>query len=377
MKISRIEGIPVRYHLDFPNYEGKWKNPLPYNYDAVIVRVHTDDGFVGVGEAPAFTRYLGDTKEHILRALDVIADSLLGKDPFKIEEAHAAMDKLFRYHGGKSVNNAIDNALYDLVGKARGLPVYDLIGGGLRTEFQLLGHVYYRETELMVDHALRLVKQGYTALEIKAKGVSMSSNREDIRRMRAILEAVGDEIFLIWDFNQTWLNPKTVISEMNKEFRGVSNLAIEQPINYLNIEGMAQIARAIDLPLSADEAAFSPEAVMHLVQRQAADILNLKLARVGGIYKALKIIAIAEAAGLRVRFDFLPYSQIGDSATAHVASVVADPAIPLAADGFTLVRENPVRVNGVTLEPDCARLSERAGLGFELNEEVIEQIRVR
>lgn len=352
---------------------------VPETFGSILVKLHTDDGIVGIGEAAAHPFYLGDTRESIVKMLAYIWDVIRGQDPTNITELNRRMDALTTNVSCKAPNCAVDVALHDIVGKTRGEPVHKILGGKYRTEFGMLAHAFTRGTqEEQIDYVRDLVKRGYKGIEVKCagrlyfEGLKPAIVHEQISKLRTILEAVPEDIQIVADFNQAYVHPKTVINIISK-FKGVPNLWVEQPIHFQNLIGMAEIVRAVDVPIIADESALSPEYISTIVRLGAADMILVKITRLGGIQKAMKVIAIAEAAGLGFRFDTTPYSKVGDTTTSHVAVQVRQP-FPMSVDGHTWFKENPVR-GGVELDKGIARVPNKPGLGLELIEEEINKIR--
>lgn len=374
MKIQSFEVIPVRYELKKAPpvvAYGTW----PSSFENVIFKLHTDEGITGIGEAPVYSYGFGETREHVERSLFIIGETLKGKDPLKIRENLSFIARqVLSSHACISAKYALDLALHDIMGKCLSQPVYKLYGGGYSTEFGMMGHVFYGEIEQMVEKSGELVGDGYVALEVKCLG-QYGSIYEDVKRIKAILNTVGKEVFVVADANQSWIQPSTTIAVLNAEFRGVSNLAIEQPVHYQNITGLAKISQAVDIPVIADESALSPEMVYTLIKLDAVDIISLKLPRVGGIHHAMKIIEVCELAGIEVKFDWIHYSKIGDTAVCHVAANLQFPRI-VAVDAHTRFKQDIVHSGGIMIEGGKASIPDLPGLGVELDDDVIASCKV-
>jgi L-alanine-DL-glutamate epimerase-like enolase superfamily enzyme len=236
------------------------------------------------------------------------------------------------------------------------------------------------DIESMVERVVNLVKQGYAAVEVKLlqttreKGLTPETIDIEVKKLKKVIEAVDEKIQIFQDFNQFLAHPKFAINFLNK-FRGTLNLWAEQPIYFENLLGLAEIRRNIDIPLVSDESTISPEQVMTMIRLGAADMFNIKLARVGGMYKARKIITMTEAAGLKAKFDFIPTTIIGDTANGILeATVKRESRFPLSCDGHTFFIEHPVK-GGIKLSKGIATLPDKPGLGCSLDEEEIEKIK--
>ncbi len=374
MRIESFEIIPVRYELKHspPTVAyGTW----PSSFENVIIKLHTDEGMTGIGEAPVEYYRFGETREHVQACLCLMGEALKGRDPFKMRENMALFQRQDpSAHGSSSARYGLDLALYDIMGKSSSQPVYKMLGGGYRTDFPMMGHVFYGEVERMVERSKELVEAGYTSLEVKCLG-EQGCIREDVRRLKAILEAVGEDIYVIGDANQSWSQPSRTIAILNGEFRGVGNLALEQPTHYQNIAGLAQISRAVHIPIIADESASSPEMVWSLLKLEAVDIISLKLPRVGGIHEAMKIVQMAQVGGVDVKFDWIHYGRVGDTAALHVAANVQFVHF-VACDSHTQFREDIVASGGMRIEKGRARIPDLPGLGIELDDEMVERCRI-
>lgn len=235
--------------------------------------------------------------------------------------------------------------------------------------------MYWSPLKETVAEAEGAVGRGYKGLEVKCLGVYGNVD-EDMDRLDAVLNAVGPDIHVIADFNQSLIHPKTAIKHINSRFKGVRNLYFEQPVEYLNVKGLAEITRAVDIPIIADESIFSPEMAMQIIRDDAVDMVNVKPARLGGLYNALRIVSMAEAAGIQVRIDMAHFSRIGDTVNATLATAVRH-QFPVAADAQEWFKDTPVASGGVELKNGIGLLPSAPGLGLELDLERMEKLGVR
>ncbi len=400
MRLERLEMIPVRCRVRYPA-TGPFlpsgavatagaPRGLPASTGSagagglggLLLRLHTDEGISGVGEAGVQTHYLGDTPAHIIALWERWWPALRGQDPFRIGPLHDIMHT--PYAGYKVAEAAVDEALYDIMGKALGQPVYRLLGGGYRTAFELFGTVGYcgvgvepppgRTPDLLLEHARAFVHAGHTGVELKAGGYPATTElaRSRIELIGQVLDVVPPAVQVVVDLNQHWDVPTTI--NVFGQFRGVPNLSIEQPIPYHDFAGLARIRRALDIPIIADEAAMSPEAVIALARAEAVDGINLKINRAGGIYPATRMIAAADAGGIAVHIDYTPLTKIGDTVNAHVAAQIRDNR-PHALDGYTWFHEQALQETGITYQAARATIPDTPGLGTELTDEALEPIR--
>ena len=316
MKITEIETIPLSLPVGFykdgvDKIGGKDAPPKFYKgeplarkrkrdsdghilLDYVFVKIHTDEGITGIGEAPT------DTKEP-LEAVKFTIDkkltpSLIGLNPFNLERS---LD-LIRWRTSRGANrhsaSAIDLALYDLVGKALNVPISTLLGGVYRDRVLASIEVPRSTPEKMAAHSMEYYEQGIRG--IKAK---IGSNYErDAKSLKAIRDALGDDISLRADANGAYTVQEAVKLCKLAEKYDVGLELLEQPTPTYDLDGMARVTRAVDIPIEADESAYSLYQVFEILRRGAADIINPKCAKAGGILGVKKWATVTEAAGKEI-----------------------------------------------------------------------------
>ncbi len=388
MKITHVEVIPVWYETTeaYEQLFGSHKAPgsmvhareawfagVKYK-ENVLVKLHTDEGLVGWGEATAHP-VTSETQNGLISTIALFGRLISGMDPFHIGAIHAKLDDFF-LHGNAGARSAIDVALYDVMGKASGQPIYKLLGGGFQTRFGLLGTMPRQEPQAMAEHAAALIERGYTCFEPKMTG-QLESLEEDAQRLLAILHAVPQHVLVVADPNQTWGTPKATIELLTRHFAGMPNLAVEQPILYHDLSGLEFITRSVSQRVVADEAATSIPVTLQIATRHAADMISLKLGKNGGFYKAVQMMRIAEAAGLEVRVDWTQGSRILDTATAHLHACVrlvgCDPAV----DYHLRIKEDIVAEGGVKLTAQGAEVPHGPGLGITVDEDLVRHLSQR
>jgi L-alanine-DL-glutamate epimerase-like enolase superfamily enzyme len=261
---------------------------LEYN----VVRIETDTRLVGVGEAQADIGFFGETVEEVRSSIeDYLGPQLVGKDPFEREYLLGLID----YRGNSCAQAGLDMALHDLIGRALGVPVGALIGGLHKARVAVAIEIAGGPPDAMARECLAFMEKGVRAFKPKIG----ADPDKDADRLRAIREAVGPQVSLRADANQGY-NPKEAIRLCRlAERAGVGLELLEQPVPAWDLDGMAFVRRAVDTPIEADESCYSVHDAMQIVRHEAADVLNIKLGKAGGLYGAKKIAAIAEAAGLR------------------------------------------------------------------------------
>ena len=280
----------------------------------IVVRVIADDGSVGYGEAPPTAVITGDTTGSILCAVrDFIRPALVGME---LDDLDAVMAKL----DGCMVHNttpkaAVDMALYDLWAKAQGKPLYQLLGGA-RTSFKTDITISVNPVDQMVADSLDAVQQGFDILKVKVGKEGLA----DVERMAAIRAAVGPEVKLRVDANQGWTAEQSVAIIRTMEDKGLNIELVEQPVPAHDLAGLKAVTAAVDTPILADEAVFSCYDAANLIEQKAADLINIKLMKTGGIHNALKICRMAEEHGVECMIGCMLESRLSVAAAAHLAA---------------------------------------------------------
>jgi L-alanine-DL-glutamate epimerase-like enolase superfamily enzyme len=322
----------------------------------ILVEIRTDTGLTGWGEGSPFWMIVGETQASGLAAAQDMARLLLNRDPLDIE---GFLTALVRYlPGHPTTRSAFDMALYDLAAKAANMPLYQFLGGAKRT---LITDetIYLNTPEHMVNDAIRIQAQGAEAIKVK-----LGTNRhDDIRRVAAIRQAIGDETPIRTDANQGW---DVVTAQAVLRAIGDWNVQYcEQPISRTNITGLRQIRQQSPVPIMADESLFDATDAVRLVREEAVDYVNIKLSKSGGIFEALKINAIAEAAGIHCMIGCMSESRLALTANAHFASARQNIRF-VDLDGCFEHAADPV-VGGITYNGYQIALPDTPGIGAEID----------
>ena len=322
----------------------------------LIVRVTTDDGQVGFGEAPPTAVITGDTKGSIRCAIEeFIAPSLVGME---IENLDGIMAKLHScILKNTSAKAAVDMAIYDLYAKNLGQPLYKVLGGR-KSQFETDITISVNPIEEMVSDSLKAVADGFHILKVKVGKEGL----KDVARIEAIRKAVGPDVILRVDANQGWAPKDAVRIIRAMEDRGLEIDLVEQPVHAHDFAGMQFVTGQVATPILADESVFSAEDAIALIQGRAADLINIKLMKTGGIYQAQKICAIAETYGVECMIGCMLESKISVSAGAHLAA--AKGIITRAdLDGPALCQIDPYE-GGPIFDGPWIRMNETPGLGI-------------
>jgi L-alanine-DL-glutamate epimerase-like enolase superfamily enzyme len=354
--ITRIDICPLNVRLIEPFKIALGVVPEATN---VLIRIHTSDGLTGLGEASPFWFITGDTQATDLEAARPLAQLLIGKNPLAIESRMRELDAFLTHN--TTIKSAFDMALYDLLGKVSGLPLYALLGGEKRSFVTDLT-VSIDAPEVMAAHALEIRRMGFKAIKAKLG----SGRADDVARIRAIRAAVGPDVALRIDANQGW-DPATASLTLN-DLAAFNIEYCEQPVARWNIEALRHLRTASPIPIMADESLFDHHDAVRLASMGACDYFNIKLSKSGGIHTALKINAVAEGAGIPCMVGSMVETRLAMSAAAHLVS--ARPNIIFAdLDSPLMHAEDPIEV-GITYDHGQVILSDAPGHGADLKPEV-------
>jgi len=322
----------------------------------IIVEVHTDTGHIGYGEAPPTGVITGDTRGGIIGALqDHIIKSIVGME---IEDVEGIMAKLdASVVGNHSAKAAIDIAVYDLYAQLYNAPLYKLFGGNRKEIFTDVT-ISVNDPEEMARDSIKAVERGFKTLKTKV-GVDPS---KDLERMKAIRKAVGYDVEIRIDANQAWKPQEAVNIIRQMEDAGIQLELVEQPVAAHDIEGLKYVTDHVSVPIMADESVFSPEDALKIMQNKAADLINIKLMKTGGLHQALKICNIAEIYGVECMIGCMLESKVSVNAAVHLAAAKRI-ITKIDLDGPALCSEDPI-IGGSIFEGNKITLSNDPGLGI-------------
>jgi len=318
MKITEVETIPVSVPLDqrrmITSSRGA-HDTSPF----LFVRVHTDEGLDGLGEVSCTPRWSGEdsvTAAHVIGRY--IAPQLAGQDPCAVARLTETIDAaLVGHHFTKA---AVEMALWDVAGKAAGLPVHRLLGGPTRARVRTKFSISGREPEQAAEIAAWALDQGFTAMKVKVGNGQLST---DLERVAAVRSVVGPETLLGVDANGGWSRAAARIAIGRLAEHDIA--FIEQPLAPRDLMGMAQLRAHAPIPIMADDAVGTPEDALAVVEHDAADVLSLYVGMAGGIGPARRAAAIALAAG--VGWTIGSNLELGVGLAAHIHFAVSTPGL--------------------------------------------------
>jgi len=370
LKISRVETIPVQIPI---NPERAIRGSLGAHTVSpfLLVKIHTDEGIVGLGEVSCTAIWSGEdqvTAAHFIR--EYLAPALEGEDPKQIERLTAKCRQ--RLAANPFTRAGVDMALWDILGKAAGLPLYRLWGGAVRefvpTKFSISGLEPVKAAEL----ASWAAAKGFRTMKVKV-GIDPDG---DVARVRAAREAIGPAVRLGVDANGGW-SPRVAIQTIRRMYEFGIYFA-EQPVPPVDPSWMADVRTHVNVPIMADESVNTVQDAMSLARAGAADVLSVYVGKGGGAGMARKIAAVAEAAGLSCTVGSNLEMGVASAAMIHLA--MSTPAI--AAEEFPcdilgpFFYEDDILAEPLPIGAGKASPFERPGLGVELDEQKVERYRV-
>lgn len=354
MKITKINTKNVELKLIKPFITAaltRTKQPT------ILVKVETDEGIFGIGESVATRHIIGETTDSVLASLKELEKELIGIDPLNIELIHSIMDKHLVYNSGAKAG--IDIALYDIKGKVMNAPLYKVLGG-FRNTLETDITISIDNIDNMVSSAIENVKNGFKELKIK---IGLNP-KKDIKSIKCIREALGDNVSLKADANQGY-SITDAIKVLN-EILKYNVILTEQPVPYWDINGMREIKRKTNMPIVADESVHNHYDAMKYIKQNACDMVNIKLMKSSGIFKAEKINAVCEASNIRCMVGCMVESRVAIASAAHFAASKKN-IIETDLDSFLLTEELPFVSGGFTNKNGKITLLERCGLGIEVD----------
>lgn len=362
MEISKIELFksPIKLQKPFIISLGLFTHA-----ENMLVRIHTDTGLAGWGECSPFRSIHGESMDTCFVVGQYIAQNLLHKDPLQIETCTGIMDKLI--YGNSSVKSAFDMALYDLAAQHAGEPLYQFLKGKNNKVLQTDYTISVGSATQMAEDAREILDRGFQIIKVKLGDDGV----KDVERIRKIREAIGKEIPLRIDANQGWKVDEagmalTALAPFNIEY-------CEEPVPKWNFMQLHEISQNSTIPIMADESCCDHHDAERLIALNACSMFNVKLGKSSGIFKALKIIQLAEDANMKMQIGGFLESRLGFTAAAHLA-LTSEKLVYFDFDTPLMLDEDPVaggiayQKNGIITVPDTP------GLGATIHESYLNSL---
>ena len=335
------------------------------NATSVVVIIKTDNGITGFGECSPYMPINGESMDTCFIVGQYFAKIFKGKDPLAIEERIAEMDKVI--YGNSSIKSAFDMALYDIASQNAGVPLYKFIGGENNKTIVTDYTVSIGDPDKMAMDAVKIKEEGYPAIKVKLG----KNGKKDIERMKAIRIAVGEKIPLRIDANQGW-KVKEAIETLNA--LGEFDIQhCEEPIARWKFMKLPKVKKNSPISIMADESCGDEHDAARLIELHACDYFNIKLGKAGGIFKALKIVKLAEQANIHLQVGAFMESRLAMTAFAHFS--LCSPMIEhYDFDTALMFSEDPVN-GGISYEKNgVIKVPEVAGLGATISENWLEKM---
>ena len=366
MKITSIETFSVRIPLK-PEYQMITALGVHDDSDYVLLRVLTDDGVEGIGEATVSPRWSGETiwgTEALIQ--HVLAPAVTNCDPCDIASISAKMDVVTRHNW--FAKSAIEMACWDIRGKLEGKPVYELLGGACRSrEVRCRFSMGAYDPDRARARAAELVEQGFTTIKVKVGGPA----EDDIRRVRAVREAIGGEIKLVLDANCGW-DADTAIHCL-RELEDCDIALMEQPTPDGDYAALARVRREVKPKIMADDICFDLVHAQQLVHNQCCDVISLYPGKNGGILKSRRIAEFAAQHGVACTIGSNLEFDVATAAMAHL--VVATENVQIEEYPGDMLgpayHQQSVVVNPLKIEGPFTTIRDAPGLGVDMDWDVV------
>jgi L-alanine-DL-glutamate epimerase-like enolase superfamily enzyme len=366
VKITDIKTTPILIPYTKPYY---WSQGALNEACVILVEVHTDEGVTGFGES------IGSPSATAIEAyLRQAAQICIGQDPFSNSRLMVQVyQRLFQAFGNCSsprfagqVLSGLEMALWDVMGKAAGRPVHDLFGGKVRDEICYFGFARGDSAAEVAGDAASLVQDGFDVIYIKVgRGDAL-----DVETVEAVRSAIGPDKRLRVDPNEQWT--PVHLSRMARRLLPFDIEVIEQPTHCESVAALAHVRATCPIPISADQAVFTPFDAFDVCRQQAADMIVVGLHETGGLTRLAKVAHIAEAAGINVCIHGLLETGITLCAANQIAATI--PNLDDANQHMTRLLTWDL-VKSPDLSPQNGRLPtvNGPGLGFEIDWDGVER----
>ncbi len=344
-----------------------------YRTNWVFVKVYTDSGLYGVGEATLEMRELT-----VMEAISEIKRGLVGKDPENIEGLWLTIYRDTYWRGGPVLMSAlagVEMALWDIKGKSLGVPVYQLLGGKVRDKAPCYANGWFagaRTPQKFAQKAKETIQLGFQALKWDPFGsaylnLSAREFQEALRCIAAIREAVGSEVDLIIEGHGRFNLPTAKrLGHAMKEFQ---ILWFEEPLCPESHESLADLRQQIPIPVAAGERIYSRWDFYDFLTKKSADIIQPDVSHVGGIMEMKKIAAMAECCQIPL-CPHNPSGPVAHAATLHLAACITNFYL-LETMSADVDYRNQICTENLLFEDGMIHISNEPGLGIDINEDAI------
>ncbi|BCB84537.1 mandelate racemase/muconate lactonizing enzyme family protein [Phytohabitans suffuscus] len=377
MRIDRVEIYPLtgmRYRRLWRNAKGVQGGPdqMRWSFN-VVVRIRTDDGAVGWGEVGPNNPYQNETTWSVVAALErFYAPALVGRDPWDIGPLHRAMEALLP--GNPHARTAIDLALHDLAGKSAGQPVWALLGGRCHRRIPVKFPLSQTENAAeAVDQARQLVAETGTRY-LKVKIGPIDRLRADVALIEALRDAFGSDLAVQVDANASYATVAQAATAL-RQMLPYGLALVEQPLPRWQLDGIAELRSRFDVPVMVDESCWSPQDAFAALGRRAADVVNVKVAKAGGLFHSRQIAAVAAAAGADIFVGSTTETGVGAAAGLHLYAATPNvwPVTACMFGPWLLVDDMLTAPTRLRCQDGAVEVPSTPGLGVEVDEAALER----
>jgi L-alanine-DL-glutamate epimerase-like enolase superfamily enzyme len=374
MKITRVETIPIRVPIkpELAIRSGRGGSHLVSPF--LLVKVHTDEAIVGLGEASCTPRWSGEdqtTAAHFIKSY--FEPLLVGETVDDIARLTAKFCPVVA--GNYFTKSAIEMALWDIVGKSHCKPVCEMLGQRRRDSVPTKWSVSGVEPTTAAEIAVWAARQGFSTMKVKV-GIDPE---EDVARVQAVRDALGPRMKLGVDANGGWRTPQVAIATIRRLCEQCDIYFAEQPVPAGDHDALRKVRRGVAIPIIADESVYSLAHARMLARAKAADVFSIYVGKAGGIMPAREIAEFAMSAGLKCTIGSNLELGVGSAAMIHLA--LSTPGVD--ADAYPcdiigpMFYEDDVLTEPLPISGGSARAPAGTGLGVELDDEKVEKYRVR
>ncbi|SRR5579871_48385 len=367
MRITALEAIPLRAAFSRSFSFGTVDRTVSHN---VVLKLTSDDGIHGFGEACPVGAFSGETQESVVQLLEgPVREMILNADPFQ----HAALVKQLepRLHGCPFTLAAVDMALYDLAGKALGVTAATLLGGVFRERVVMHGSVGWGVAEEMAEAALQQLAYGYRSVKLYAGRGDLAA---DLRRIETVRSAVGDDVGLIVDVNGLW--DFATCRRALGPLRDLRVSLLEQPLPPWDCDGLRWVTETGQVDIAGDEAIYTTFDVAQAGRLRTMDAVNLGISKLGGLLRARDCAAVAFSAGLRVVMGSVLELDIATAAGLQFAATL--PTLPYASYLIGPMKyERRLGVTAFEVHDGAVDVPRGPGLGVEVDPDALAALDLR
>ncbi len=333
-----------------------------FSVDAVLVQVFDTDGRCGWGEAPTSWRVTGESAASVTAAVEgPLREAIVGWRTDEPDATGAALEGAVVRNS--SARMALECALFDLAAQDRGVPLFEYLGGRtavVRTDMTVSAARSDENIDTLVATVAEHVARGFTTLKVK-----VGAGGEDAKTLIRVREVVGPEVVLRVDANQGWSVDQAVRTIRTLEDADVGLEFVEQPVHRDDLDGLAEVTSRVETPIMVDESVWTRRDLREVLARAGADMVNVKLAKTGGLREARALVDLARQHDMRVIIGCMAETHVAIAASAALASVVDATQGPTVhdLDGGLWLRHSPV-VGGVAYEGPVVHLAPAPGSGI-------------